>query len=70
MIQTVLSVHRQAAGDVVVYVGTREWVPGRRVPRTIQRPWQHRFELPRELSDKQILDAVTEALHRLASVPQ
>lgn len=66
MLQTVILINQAHDGTRVILLGQREWVPGRKTPRTLHKPWEHRITLPRYITQADVFAAIELALKALA----
>lgn len=53
-----------------ISLGSRRVVPGRRLPVTLRKPWQHHYQIPQTVTADQIFQAVEQALLSLAAEHQ
>lgn len=62
----VVRVWQGSDGRVTVSTGLQETSPGRRYPRTIQKPWNHTFTLREDVSQGTLFQALRKAVKDLS----
>lgn len=64
---TIIRIWEHADGTFGVSVAVQETSPGRRIPRTLRRPWEHTFTLGPDFRADHVFAAVRDAIKAIST---